>query len=61
MNCPLNDSPSGFRRRSENESVCKSCFLTIRADENTALEDVEDIHADVCLMKADSAAPHEPL
>jgi len=61
MNRPKNDSPSDFSRRSEKESVCLSCFLTIRADENTALEDVEGIHADVCLMKAGSPAPHEPF
>jgi hypothetical protein len=44
-------SPSGFTRRSEKESICMSCFCTVRADRYTSLETADDIHADVCLMK----------
>ncbi len=31
------------------------CFQTVRADRYTRLEEVEDIHADVCLMRPVSA------
>ena len=43
-----------FTRRSEQESVCMFCFLTIRADRYLPLEVAEDIHADVCLSKPNS-------
>ena len=43
-----------FARKSDAESVCMSCFLTVRADPYTKLEDAEDIHADVCLVREDS-------
>ena len=44
-----------FTRRSETESICVSCFQTIKTDRYAPLEYVEDIHADVCLMRAGSA------
>ncbi len=43
-----------FTRKSETESICMSCFNTVRADRYAALEEAEDIHADVCLMRASS-------
>ena len=30
------------------------CFVTLQADRYKGLEEVEDIHADVCLMKSSS-------
>lgn len=55
MSSLRNPDPQQFTRRSETESICMFCFLTIRADLCVPLEDVEDIHADVCLMRPDSA------
>jgi hypothetical protein len=49
------DPQPTFSRRSEKESTCMFCFLTIRADKYTPLEDVEEIHADVCLAQPGSA------
>lgn len=43
-----------FNRRSETESICTFCSLTIRADKYVSLRDAEEIHADVCLAKPDS-------
>jgi hypothetical protein len=42
--------PQTFTRRSDSESICMSCFLTVRADGYTPLEVAENIHTDVCLM-----------
>ncbi|MGC2108384.1 MAG: hypothetical protein WA655_02640 [Candidatus Korobacteraceae bacterium] len=47
--------PQKFNRRSETESVCKFCFSTVQADRYTPLQEAEDIHADVCLVRPDSA------
>ena len=52
---------SKFTRRSEQESTCIFCFLTIRADRYTALKDAEEIHADVCLVRPDSAVRYAML
>jgi len=49
------DKEPEFTRRSETESVCTCCSQSIRADRYTPLEYVEDIHADVCLMRLGSA------
>jgi hypothetical protein len=46
---------SDFKRKSETESICKHCSQTVRTDRYTALAVAEDIHADVCLVKAQSA------
>ena len=52
-----NKSPQpDFIRKSETESICMFCFLTIRAERNAPLEYLEDIHADVCLGKPGAAA-----
>ena len=40
-----------FTRQSESESVCRFCSTTIRTDRYTPLDAVEEIHADVCLVK----------
>lgn len=40
-----------FTPKSETESICTYCFQTIRTDRYTPLEEVEDIHADLCLHK----------
>ena len=40
-----------FTRKSEAESVYMYCQQTIRTDRYVPLEEVEDIHADVCLQK----------
>jgi hypothetical protein len=49
------DPQPTFTRRSEQESTCTFCSLTIRADRYTTLQDAEEIHADVCLVRPDSA------
>jgi len=46
--------PTEFIHRSEKESICASCFSTVRSDGHTPLKVVEEIHADVCLMKPGS-------
>jgi len=43
-----------FARRSETESICMYCLQTIRTDRYAPLEYVEDIHADVCLVRQGS-------
>ncbi len=48
------DQQPRFTRRSETESICMFCFGTVRTDRYVPLEDVEDIHADVCLVRPDS-------
>ena len=55
------DPESKFIRRSEQESTCMFCFLTIRADRYTPLQDAEEIHADVCLVRPDSAVRYAVL
>jgi hypothetical protein len=50
-----------FTRTSETESLCMSCFLTIRTDRCTPLEVAEDIHADVCLVNPDFAVSYALL
>ena len=56
MSSPGNPDPqlTKFTRRSETESICVFCFLTVRADRYVPLEEAEDIHADVCLLRPDS-------
>jgi hypothetical protein len=49
------DTKPEFTRRSDTESVCMCCFQTIKTDCYAPLEYVEDIHADVCLMRQGSA------
>ncbi len=63
MSIPANPDPrpNNFTRRSETESTCMFCFLTIRADRYTPLQEAEEIHADVCLMRPDSAVRYELL
>ncbi len=57
MNTPGQPFPSQeFSRKSEAESVCQYCSQTIRTDRYTPLDEVEDIHADVCLQKPRSGA-----
>ena len=43
----------GFDRRSDMESVCNSCFTTIKADRYMPIEVAEDIHMDLCLLRRD--------
>src|SRR5271165_1716258 len=43
-----------FTRRSDAESICNSCFVTLRADRYMPIEVAEEIHADVCLLRPDS-------
>ncbi len=57
MSEPENSNPQPkFTRRSETESICTSCFLTIRTDRFVPLEEAENIHADVCLVGQPSPA-----
>ena len=55
MSSLRNPDPQKFTRRSETESVCMFCFATIRTDRFVPLEEAEDIHADLCLLRPDSA------
>jgi hypothetical protein len=55
------DPESNFTRHSEQESTCMFCFLTIRADRYTTLQDAEAIHADVCLVRPASPVRYAML
>ncbi len=44
-----------FTRKSETESICMFCFSTVRGDQYKTLEDAEDIHVNICLLRPDSA------
>ena len=44
-----------FTRKSETESICTSCFNTVRADRYVPLDEAEDIHSDVCLSFTSNA------
>ncbi len=63
MSDPQNADPKShaFIRKSETESICISCFNTVRADRYVALEVAEDIHSDVCLVKENSPVRHALL
>ncbi len=45
-----------FVRESETESVCMACDATLRADPCLPIAVMEEIHADLCLIRPDSAA-----
>ena len=47
--------PLRFARKSETQSTCMFCFQTVRTDRYVPLEEAEDIHADVCLVKPESS------
>ncbi len=57
MSAPGNPDPqsTSFTRKSETESTCMFCFQTVRTDRYVPLEEAEDIHADVCLVKPESS------
>jgi len=61
MSNPILDCKPTFNRRTETESICMFCFLTIRADRYTSLADAEEIHADVCLARPGSAVRYALL
>jgi hypothetical protein len=49
MSTPKPANPEeDFVRRSETESVCMSCFMTIRASRQESLEKAEQNHAAEC-------------
>ncbi len=48
------NSQTRFIRRSDTESICALCSVSIRTERATVLEVAEDIHADVCLARQDS-------
>ena len=48
------DAKPQFTRKTETESICMFCFSTVRGDQYVHVEEAEDIHADVCLMKPGS-------
>jgi len=37
-----------FTRRSKTDSICMLCFLTVRADRHTLLEQAEQNHTAIC-------------
>ena len=61
MSTPQNPDPqpSKFLRRSETESICLLCFLTIKADRFLPIDVSEDIHSDVCLVRPAFEVSHE--
>jgi len=63
MSAPQNPDlqPKQFTRRSETESICRFCFQTVTADRYVPLEEAENIHADVCLIRPDSAVRYAIL
>lgn len=57
MSTPGNPDPQSmsFIRQSDTESTCMSCFQKVRTDRYVPLEEAEDIHANVCLVKPGSS------
>jgi hypothetical protein len=51
-------TPPAFTRKSETESICMSCFATVKGDRYAPVEEAENIHSDVCLMKPSSPEPY---
>ena len=47
--------PMRFTRKSETESTCMFCSQKVCTDRYVPLEEAEDIHADVCLVKPGSS------
>jgi len=43
-----------FTRRSETESICMGCFMTVRARRAELLEQEELNHTSACMGRADS-------
>ena len=52
------NSQSRFTRRSDTESICTFCSVSIKANRYTVLEEAEDIHADVCVVSPDSCVSY---
>jgi len=50
-------SKDEYMRKSEKESICLSCYESVRADRYTPLEEAENIHSEVCLMRQDHPLP----
>lgn len=48
------DANPQFTKKSETESICMFCFSTVRGDRYVPVEEAENIHADICLMKPGS-------
>ena len=46
-----------YTRKSEKESICLSCYASVRADRYTPLEEAEHVHSEVCLMREDHPLP----
>ena len=61
MSSPQNPDPQQFTRRSETESICRYCFVAVHADRYLPLEEAEDIHADLCLVRPDSCVRYTIL
>lgn len=49
-----------YTRKSDKESICLSCYASVRADRYTPLEEAEHIHTEVCLMRSDYPLPVGP-
>jgi len=54
------DPKEHFYRKSETESICMCCYLTIKGDRFIALEQAEELHTIACLMRPVSLVPFEP-
>ena len=63
MNNSANPDPQSLRfsRQSATESTCMFCFQKVCTDRYVPLEEAEDIHADVCLVKPGSSVRYVPL
>ncbi len=48
------DQNPQFTRKTETESICRLCFLTVKGDRYASIQEAERIHADVCLMRPGS-------
>ena len=52
MSSPTIEETREYTRRSEKESICMSCYLTVRADRYASLEEAERTHSQLCLMRS---------
>jgi len=59
MSTPSSHAEPEFIRRSETESICMHCFLTIRVKMPELLANEEREHRAICLQRPDAGYPEQ--
>jgi hypothetical protein len=47
-----------FYQKSQTESICMCCYLTVRADRYVTLDEAQELHSVACLMRLDKPVPY---